>query len=146
MAENRVIGRDGGLPWHIPGDLKFFKQTTTGHAVLFGRTTFEGIGRPLPGRENLVLSRDWAGVPGVRVLRSLEQVQAWQGEKLFICGGAEIYRLMLPLCSSLLLTRVAGVVEGDTFMPRFEDRFDQVGVRLKGEGFTVEEWSACAGR
>ncbi|NJK91286.1 MAG: dihydrofolate reductase [Blastochloris sp.] len=87
MASNRVIGREGKLPWHLPEDLKFFKQTTMGHPILFGKTTFEGLGRVLPKRRNLVLSRSMEPVEGVEVLRSLEQVLALEEPLLFCLWG-----------------------------------------------------------
>jgi len=140
MAENRVIGRDGGLPWHYSEDLKFFKRTTLGHPIVFGRTTYEGIGRPLPGRTNLVLSRKWEGEPGVEVVSSVQTLLSREEETLFICGGAEIYRQLFPYCSKLLLTRILHHVEGDTFLPRFEDRFEFQEIIESHEEFRIERW------
>ncbi len=124
MAENRVIGCGNKIPWHLPEDFKWFKKMTTGQVIVMGRKTFESIGKPLPNRETIVLSRHGAEIPGVRVVRSLSEV-AIENEtrKVFICGGAEVYELALPLCSDLYLTRVKRTVAGDVFFPAFEDRF-----------------------
>jgi dihydrofolate reductase len=124
MAENRVIGCGNKIPWHLPEDFRWFKKMTTGQVIVMGRKTFESIGKPLPNRETIVLSRNGLGIPGVRVVRSLSEV-AIENEtrKVFICGGAQVYALALPLCSDLYLTRVKRVVNGDVFFPAFEDRF-----------------------
>ena len=125
MSPNRVIGADGRIPWHISEDLKFFKRTTLGHAVLMGRKTYESIGKPLPGRENIVLSRT-AEFPGVRMVRSLDEItEPADGRLLYVIGGAELYDALMPRCSELLLTRVAMNVTGDTFFPAFETDFDE---------------------
>ncbi|MGE9291681.1 MAG: dihydrofolate reductase [Puniceicoccales bacterium] len=142
MAENRVIGRDGQLPWHLPGDLKFFKQLTIGGTVLMGRKTFESIGRPLPKRRNLVLSRSGIQVPGVEVFASVEEMlpSLPAGESVFVIGGAEIYRQTLDLWTEVYLTRVKQVVEGDTFFPPFEDRFVKAGTVHDEKDFAVDHF------
>ncbi len=138
MALNRVIGADGGLPWKLKGELAFFKRTTMGHVVVMGRKTFESIGRPLPGRENVVISRAWEGVDGVRVVRSLEDVvESGDGREVFVIGGAEIYRALIPRCDEVLLTVVMREVAGDTFLPEFEEGFRVEGVVERGEGWEV---------
>jgi len=127
MSLNRVIGRGSEIPWHLPEDFKFFKQTTMGHVLVMGRKTFESIGRPLPGRETLVLSRLGFNHPGVRCVGSLNELPAPTDEqKVFICGGAEIYRQALPLCGDLYLTLVKHEVEGDALFPEFEKDFKLV--------------------
>lgn len=124
MSRNRIIGAEGRIPWHLPEDLQFFKRTTLGHVVVMGRKTYASIGKPLPGRENLVLSRQ-ADIPGVRVVRSPEDiVEPSDGRKIFVIGGSEIYIALLPRCSEILLTLVAADVSGDTFFPAFERDFD----------------------
>lgn len=138
MAENGVIGKEGTLPWHLPEDLKFFKRTTTGGTVLFGRTTYEGIGKALPNRVNLVMSRTMEATAGIEVVRSLEEVQERSEERIYICGGAEVYRMFFPLCSELLLTRVLMEAEGDTHLPPFEDWFKFSEVIENGEGYRIE--------
>jgi dihydrofolate reductase len=127
MSLNRVIGRGNQIPWHLPEDFKFFKQTTMGHVLVMGRKTFESIGRPLPGRETIVVSRSGVHVPGVSCVHRLEAIPTPTRErKVFICGGAEIYRQALPWCAELYLTVVKRVVEGDAFFPAFEDQFERV--------------------
>ena len=127
MSLNRVIGRGSEIPWHLPEDFKFFKQTTMGHVLVMGRKTFESIGRPLPGRETLVLSRLGFNHPGVRCVGSLNELPSPTDErKVFICGGAEIYRQALPLCGDLYLTLVKHRAEGDALFPEFEKDFELV--------------------
>jgi dihydrofolate reductase len=120
MADNGVIGRGGALPWHLPDDLKYFKVVTFGKPVLMGRRTFESIGKPLPGRRNLILSRAAGGsAPGVEYVRSIEQARelAANAAELCVIGGAEVFALALPLASRIYLTRVHGAVTGDTYFP-----------------------------
>lgn len=125
MAQNRVIGQRGQIPWHLPEDFKWFKQTTLGHILVMGRKTFASIGRPLPCRETIIISRSGYTAPGTRTFSSLENLSSLDpaGKKIFIAGGAEIYRQALPLCSDLYLTLVKRTVDGDTFFPDFSDRF-----------------------
>jgi dihydrofolate reductase len=127
LDRNRAIGRGGALPWHLPDDLKHFKQQTLGKPILMGRKTFDSIGKALPGRRNLVLSRqtdvhsDWAGVAGeIEVFASLPQALQRCGEvsELMVIGGAQIYEQTLPLASTLWLTEVDTVVAAaDAFFP-----------------------------
>ena len=127
MSENRVIGNGNRIPWHLSEDFRFFKSTTMGHMLVMGRKTFESIGRPLPGRETIVLSRSGFSHSGVQTIASLDQLPALAGDRqVFICGGAEIYRQALPLCSDLYLTHVKRAVEGDAFFPPVEDIFEPV--------------------
>lgn len=125
MSSNRVIGRDGTLPWHFPEDLKFFKRTTLGHPILMGRTTFESIGRPLPGRQNIVLSRTMEPREGITVIRDVSELsQVCPAEStVFIIGGAQVYAALLPQCAGLYLTWVNEPYEGDTYLPAFEHLF-----------------------
>jgi dihydrofolate reductase len=120
VADNGVIGRNGALPWHLPDDLKRFKQVTLGKAVLMGRRTFESIGRPLQGRRNLVLSRsDQLAHPQVEQPRSIDQALAMvvHVPELCVIGGSEVYALTLPLAQRIYLTQVHGSVPGDTWFP-----------------------------
>ena len=120
MDEYGVIGRGGGLPWRLPNDLKFFKRITMGKPILMGRRTHESIGRPLPGRENLVLTRDRSyAAEGCRVVHDLEEaLAAAEGAgELMVIGGAEVYARCLPRAERIWLTRVHGRVTGDTHMP-----------------------------
>jgi len=122
MAANRLIGRNNALPWHLPADLKRFKALTTGHPVVMGRKTYESIGKPLPGRRNLVISRN-AGyrAPGCEVVHSLDDaLAACRGAtEIFIIGGAELYRESLPRAHCLEFTEIHAEFEGDAFFPEF---------------------------
>jgi dihydrofolate reductase len=119
-----VIGRDGALPWHLPADLRRFKQLTSGHPMVMGRRTWDSIGcRPLPGRPTIVVSRDPSFVAeGARVARSVSGAIALAGDtdEVFIAGGEAIYREALLLADRLYLTRVLGRFEGDTHFPPFD--------------------------
>ena len=127
MAENRVIGQGNRLPWHLPEDFKWFKAMTTGQIVVMGRKTFQSLPKPLPNRRTIVLSRSGFSHPNVEVRSDLDPAEFDQdARQVFICGGAEVYRLWLPRCSDLYLTRVRQVVEGDAFLPVFEHLFDFV--------------------
>jgi dihydrofolate reductase len=141
MSENRVIGNGNKIPWHLPEDFKWFKKMTTGNVIVMGRKTFESIGKPLPNRETVVLSRGQFQYPGVRTISDLAQLDpATEAREVFICGGAQIYELALPLCSDLYLTLVKRVVEGDAFFPRFEDRFEPVAEILDGPDFKITHY------
>lgn len=124
-AENGVIGRDGALPWHLPADLRHFKRSTLGKPILMGRKTHQSIGRALPGRLNLVLTRqqDYAA-PGCVLVHSLDEALARAAaegaEELMVIGGAGLYRAALPRAERILLTRVHGEFEGDTRLPTFD--------------------------
>jgi len=129
MSLNRVIGAGNKIPWHLPEDFKWFKKMTTGHVIVMGRKTFESIGKPLPNRETIVLSRSQFHYPGVRTISDSNQIDLTQETReVFICGGAEIYQQALPLCSDLYLTLVKKEVAGDKFFPAFEHRFEAVEV------------------
>ena len=137
MSSNRAIGLEGRIPWHLSEDLKFFKRTTLGHVVLMGRKTHESIGKPLPGRENWILSRT-AEIPGVRTLRSLEEIPAPpEGKNLYLIGGAELYAALLPRCTEILLTRVNLETPGDAFFPAFEQDYDEGEILLTGDQFEI---------
>src|SRR5437899_11373896 len=123
MSENRVIGAGGKIPWHLPEDFQWFKRMTTGQVIVMGRKTFESIGRPLPNRTTIVLSRAPTDIAGVKVISSLAALETsaatFEGKEIFICGGAEICRQALPFCSDLYLTVVKREVEGVTFVHQF---------------------------
>lgn len=141
MSLNRVIGRDNQIPWRIPEDFRWFKQLTMGHVLVMGRKTFESIGRPLPGRTTLVLSRSPGALEGVQVVRSLDEVleagAALPDRKIFVCGGAQVYAEALPLCSELYLTVVQQHVEGDAFFPAFEHIFPRSTVIAREDRFHI---------
>lgn len=139
MARDRVIGAQGGMPWHLPADLAHFKQVTMGHPVLMGRKTFESIGRPLPGRRNIVLSRSATGLPaGVEQFAGLEPaLAALDGSgAVMVIGGGEIYRLTLPQATRLVLTFIDAEIDGDTRFPQFSSsdwRLNQMQARPADE-------------
>jgi dihydrofolate reductase len=143
MTAGRVIGRDGTLPWHLPGDLAFFKRVTTGHPVVMGRKTCESIGRPLPKRRNIVLTRDpsWSAA-GVEVIHSPAELQSLPGldGRVFIIGGAEIYAAFLPELDDLLVSHVFAEHAGDTFFPEFESDFPQSELLESHADFEVRRW------
>ena len=129
VAENGVIGADGGIPWHLPADFAHFKALTTGHVLLMGRATWDSIGRPLPDRETVVLTRDdaWTA-PGSHVAHDLagaleladglgEQI----GGEVMVVGGAAVYAETLPVADRQVLTRVPGRPPGDTFYPAYDE-------------------------
>lgn len=149
MAENRVIGNAGTIPWHLPEDFKFFKATTMGHAILMGRKTYESIGKPLPGRENIVLSRTMPETPGVTVIRSIDELKEPEfthgGRDLFVIGGEEIYRLLLPRVQELYVTKVPRTIHGDTHFPEFESQFDAGSKILETSDFLVWRYRRIQG-
>jgi len=129
MAENRMIGLDGAMPWHISADLKYFKQVTMGAPVIMGRKTFQSIGRPLPGRMNIVITRDTDfRADGIEVVHDLEAarrkaeaISLIEGKnEVFVIGGAQIYALALPAADRLYLTEVHSSPPGDTWFPEIE--------------------------
>jgi dihydrofolate reductase len=123
MDQNRLIGRDNALPWHLPADLRYFKETTTGHVVVMGRKTFESIGKPLPNRINVVLtSQPDYFAPGCLTVRSTDEV-LWLTDKarqIFVIGGAEVFRQFLPLADRLYLTHIDHAFAGDVYFPAFD--------------------------
>jgi dihydrofolate reductase len=123
IAENGVIGRAGKLPWHLPSDLKHFKKTTMGNPLLMGRNTFESIGKPLPGRDNLVLTRnEHYQFPGCIVLNSVEEALDFcrKYEKVFIIGGGDIFKITLDITDVIIVTQLKREVEGDVFFPEID--------------------------
>ncbi|MFM9000451.1 MAG: dihydrofolate reductase [Opitutia bacterium] len=139
VARNRGSGIGNRLPWRIPEDFAFFKATTMGHVLLMGRRTYESIGRPLPGRTTVVLSRSGFTAPGVVVARDWREAAAVEpGRTLFLAGGAALYAEALPWCSELVLTHVELEPEADAFFPDWRSRFD--------EGTVLESHPACTMR
>ena len=179
MSLNRVIGYDNKVPWHLPEDFKWFKRLTTGHFVLMGRKTFESLGRPLPNRTNIVVTRrprrlahderfapafvgNWRprlGRPYQLAFDRLTERDVWMvrnvdklvdayerirpERELFVIGGAQIYRRLLPRCSELFLTQVFREVEGDAVFPEFESEFEIADVPLKTPDFEVRHFKRC---
>lgn len=126
MAKNGVIGHNNGLPWHLPADFAYFKKITTGHPVIMGRKTFESIGRPLPGRRNIVVSRNPTfRAAGVEVVASLEQAinacdEQNECAEVFVIGGAALYAEALPRVDRIYLTEVDTAPDGDTLFPALD--------------------------
>jgi len=125
-AANLVIGHNNQIPWYLPADLQYFKKTTLGHHIIMGRKSFESIGRPLPKRTNIVVTRDpFFVATGCVVAHSLPEALAIADEngetEAFVIGGGEIYRQAMPLLDKLYLTEVDAVVEGDVFFPKIEE-------------------------
>ncbi len=125
MAKNRVIGQDNRIPWYLPADLKYFKKTTLNHHIIMGRKSFESIGRPLPKRTNIIITRNpFYIATNCLVVNSLENALALahenEEEEVFIIGGGEIYRMSMPLLDRLYLTEVDLEPEGSVFFPEFD--------------------------
>lgn len=123
LADNRVIGLDGKMPWHLPADLAYFKRSTMGCPVIMGRKTFDSIGKPLPGRRNIVLSRN-AGLtlPGCDVFTDINTALSsidTETPEVFIIGGQQLYEQALPLADKLYLTHIEAMLDGDTFFPDY---------------------------
>lgn len=143
MTPERVIGRAGTLPWHLPEDLAFFQRTTTGHPVVMGRKTYESLGRPLPGRRNIVLTRNWNwSAPGVEVIHAPAELARLPGMagRVFIIGGAEIYQVFLPLLEDLLVSHLVAHHAGDTWFPEFAAEFPNSEVLETHPAFQVRRW------
>lgn len=141
MSKNRVIGDGPRIPWHIPEDFQWFKKTTTGNVVVMGRKTFGSIGKPLPNRDTIILSRSGFSYPGVPTVSSLEELDALtEGREVYICGGAQIYAQTLPLCSDLYLTQVKRLAVGDAFFPEFESQFTCASIIRDTYEFRIEHW------
>lgn len=140
MAPNRGIGYRGTLPWHLPDDLKTFKRITTGHPVLMGRKTYESIGKPLPNRQNIVLTRNksWSA-DGVQVIHSPEVLAGLElmNPEVMVIGGAEIFALLLPMMSRMWVSHVKADYPADTFLPQFEDRLAHAELKEQFDGFDL---------
>jgi dihydrofolate reductase len=142
-AANGVIGRDKGLPWHLPDDLRHFKSLTLGKPMLMGRRTFEAIGRPLPRRLNIVLTRDrsWRA-DGVTVVHDLDAAfaAASPAAELMVIGGADLYRQLLPIAARIELTEVHGDVPGDTLLADFPATDWRETARVRNPADTRHQW------
>ena len=145
VADNGVIGRDGGLPWHLPADFAHFKAVTMGHTLVMGRATYDSIGRPLPGRTTVVITRDPTWTAGeyadrVRVAHGLDEALAIAdtlGADIVVAGGAQVYEAAIPLATHQILTEVHQTPDGDTYYPAF-DRAEWVETRREpGDDFDL---------
>ncbi|QYF80236.1 dihydrofolate reductase [Brevibacterium sp. PAMC21349] len=131
MDQNRVIGKNNKLPWHLPADLQYFKKVTMGHPIVMGRKTFESIGRVLPGRENVIVTRNQEfKAEGCVVLHDIAQIKMFADnheEEVFVIGGAEIFKEILPFTDRLYITEIHETFEGDTFFPEIdENEWDEI--------------------
>lgn len=138
VSENGVIGKDGELPWHIPEDLKHFKNLTSGNVVIMGRKTYESIGKPLPNRLNIVITRDTSKhINGCITVNSIEEAirKASSDKEIFIIGGGEIYKKSLKFANKIYLTKIHQHIEGDTFFPTLSNYWKEV-EREDKEGYS----------
>ena len=125
MDKNRVMGIDNRLPWRLPADVKFFKEVTMGHPVVMGRKTYDSIGKPLPGRENIILTRNVDYQPeGCKVIHTVEESIEYmknKNDEVFVIGGAQLFKELFPVADRLYITEIHHEFEGDTFFPEFEE-------------------------
>ena len=149
MSDNRVIGHRGSIPWHLPGEQQRFKAVTMGWPMIMGRKTYDSIGRPLPGRENIVVTRNPDfNAPGIVVVHDLEQAleHCRQCDKAFIIGGAQLYEQGLERADTIILTVIPQQVEGDTFFPAFSaQEFVEVSAeKVAGpRPYTIKTYQRC---
>jgi len=142
--ENHVIGYENGMPWHLPGDLQYFKDKTMGKPMIMGRKTFESIGRPLPGRRNIVVTRDDNyHAEGIETVTSMEQALTLAGDvpEIMIIGGEQIFRQSMDLTDRIYITKINHSFKGDTFFPQYEDDFMLVSSQEQEkaqEGYTYQ--------
>lgn len=143
MASNRVIGKDGNLPWRLPEDMKWFRKLTLGHPIVMGRRTMESLKGPLPKRRNVVISRTAKEVPeGFELVASCDgALDLLSGEEtVCVIGGGQIYAEMIPRCDEVLMSYVYHPYEGDTILPDFEQGFDLVEILYKDENFELRRY------
>ncbi|MBK1830332.1 dihydrofolate reductase [Verrucomicrobiaceae bacterium R5-34] len=144
MTSERIIGKDGGLPWHLPEDLKVFKKYTTGHPIVMGRKTWDSIGFPLPKRQSIVLTRDseWSaeGAEVIHTPADLANLELMDPE-VYIIGGAQVYELFMDQLDEILLSYVYEKHPGDTKLPEFEPYFPVVTVEEKYDTFELRRYS-----
>ncbi|CAM2769502.1 type 3 dihydrofolate reductase [Vibrio neptunius] len=141
MAKDRVIGKDNQMPWHLPADFAWFKRCTMGKPVVMGRKTYESIGRPLPGRQNIVISRDAnLAIEGVTTVISIDQALEAAGEvdEVMIIGGGTIYEACLPKANKLYVTHIKAEIQGDTQFPSWSDEFKET----YSESYSADEKNA----
>lgn len=148
MAPDRIIGKDGGMPWHISEDLKLFRKLTTGHPVLMGRKTFDSLGKPLPNRQNVVLTRDasWQA-EGVQVISDIAELFELDlmDDEVCIIGGAQVYDLVMPLIDLLWVSSINAKYDGDTSFPDFKAMFPYSKKVLSFADFDLLLYTQCPG-
>lgn len=142
VSQNGVIGKNGDLPWRIPGELKWFKKITMGHIMVMGRKTWDSLPGILPGRENWVLSSTLKEKKGIKIFSSFESALNEAGARtIFIIGGGQIYSSLLPQCSELYITEVQQFIEeGDAFFPSFEKDFIPTETLEENKEFIIKKW------
>jgi dihydrofolate reductase len=142
MSLNRAIGKDNKLPWHLPEDLRWFKKLTTGNVIIMGRKTWESIGKLLPNRESIVVTR--SQIPGVRTVRSLGEIDPTADARdYFVIGGAQLFEEALPMCSDVFLTLIKREIDGDVFLPAFERDFRLAETIQDGPEFKILHYVSC---
>ena len=146
MSLNHVIGKENTIPWHIPEDFKFFKQTTMGHVLIMGRKTYESIGRPLPGRKTVVLTQNPNKfknelISTIQEIEELKNIPLDENQSIFVCGGAAVYKELLPHCSDLYLTLVNKEIEGDTLFPEFKHLFEEHATIQENDLFKITHYT-----
>lgn len=144
MATDRAIGLNNTMPWRLSDDLKLFKRLTMGHPILMGRKTWQSLGRPLPGRQNIVLTRDRDfEAPGASVIHDISELNGMelQSNEIMVIGGAQIYELMLPHMQGIYVSEVAGQWQADTWFPEFKSLFPHRKELEHFEGFTSTLYS-----
>lgn len=138
MGKNHVIGFENDMPWHLPGDLKYFKEKTTGHTIIMGRKTFDSIGRVLPNRRNVVLTRQEMDFPdGIEVIQDINLIYQWNKEnsdqEFFVIGGGNLYEQVLPHADRMYITEIDESFHGDTYFPNFKADEWELTSKVQGE-------------
>lgn len=138
MDQNNVIGYNNDIPWHLPRDLRFFRELTTGHTIIMGRKTYDSIGKPLPNRRNVVITRQNVELPDeVEVIHDLNTLYEWHKEnpheELFVIGGGNIFKQVLPHADRMYITLIEDTFEGDTYFPDFPEEEWTLTEKEKGE-------------
>src|SRR5690625_4711624 len=138
MGKNHVIGFENDMPWHLPGDLKYFKEKTTGQTIIMGRKTFDSIGRVLPNRRNVVLTRQETDFPdGIEVIQDIDLIYQWNKknpeQEFFVIGGGNLYEQVLPYADRLYITEIDELFHGDTYFPSFKADEWELTSKVKGE-------------
>ena len=143
MSSNRVIGKNGELPWHFSEDLKFFKQLTLNSTVVMGRKTFESIGKPLPQRKNIVLSTSMQDHDGIKIFKNVEDLlceYAGSDDDIYIIGGAQIYGALLNQTKEIYLTYIFNEYLGDAYFPEFESKYSLREIMFKNNDFEIRKY------
>lgn len=138
MGKNHVIGFENDMPWHLPGDLKYFKEKTTGQTIIMGRKTFDSIGKILPNRRNVVLTRQETDFPdGIEVIQNIDLIYQWNQEnpndEFFVIGGGNLYEQVLPYADRMYITEIDESFHGDTYFPAFQSHEWELTSKVKGK-------------